>query len=83
MINSPAAVESPPVLSECIQLTGQIELADCNQTIWPYGMRAIPSGLLSGKYVGIELELIAHIDSSCFRACQNIFWQKIIEMTSI
>lgn len=72
MINSTAAVESPPVLSECLQLTGQKELADCNQTIWPYGVRAIPSGLLSVKYVEIEPELIALL--CCFRACQNIFW---------
>lgn len=36
-------------------------LADCYQTMWPYGARAIPSGLLSVKYVEIELALIAAV----------------------
>ena len=48
----------------CVQQTGQIELADCYQTVWPYGVRAIPYGLLSGKYVEIELELIALLAES-------------------
>lgn len=49
-----------PGRTECRQLTRQKELADCNQTIWPYGTGrgggaggSIPSGLLSCKYAGI------------------------------
>lgn len=51
--HSASAWKRPPVLTECYQLTRQKELADCNQTIWPYGTGSIPSGLLSCKYAGI------------------------------
>lgn len=60
VINSSAALQSPPVLTAvCIQLTGQIEWTDCNQTMWPYGVSAIPARHISDKYVEAELELIA------------------------
>lgn len=48
-----SAWTSPPALTECYQLTRQKELADCNQTIWPYGTGSISSGLLSCKCAGI------------------------------
>lgn len=31
---------------------------DCNQTMWPYGVRDMPSGLLCGKYAETELPFI-------------------------
>lgn len=41
---------APSVLSECLQLSSQNELAYCNQIICPYGVRSVPSGCSITSY---------------------------------